>query len=272
MSTVINGDTGVTGGVGQVTPLAGSFTTLSASGNVTGTGTSAFIAKSGGTLSTTGYAWVSFQDTTERGYVGYGQGDGTLSVGNFVGNVNVSVGGAVRGTFSSTGLSVAGALSASGNLLVGTTAEGPNWQTKLHLSTNSGVTRWEVGPYSNAANFIISASGGGVYLAGTSATSWSSVSDERLKYGLEPIGNAAQKVNSLRAVTGYYKADDTKTRKSFFIAQDVLAVLPEAVDASDPERFALAYTDVIPLLVAAFKELSAELTETKARLAALEAK
>jgi hypothetical protein len=157
-------------------------------------------------------------------------------------------------------------LDASGNLLVGTTGLNATWNTRLTLSSDSGTTRWAVGPYSTATNFVISgASGGGVYLNGTAATSWTSASDERLKDIIEPIGNAVAKVGSLRAVIGKFKNDALNTRKSFLIAQDVQSVLPEAVDASNPDRLGLAYTDVIPLLVAAIKELTARVQTLEAK-------
>jgi hypothetical protein len=111
----------------------------------------------------------------------------------------------------------------------------------------------------------------GVYLA-SSATSWTSASDERMKDIIEPITNGSEKVASLRAVIGKYKTDEEGTRRSFLIAQDVQAVLPEAVDASNPDELGVQYTDVIPLLVAAIKEQQAIITDLKARLEVLEAK
>jgi hypothetical protein len=163
-------------------------------------------------------------------------------------------------------------ITSGGDLLVGATSLGA-WDTRLTLSSDTGTTKWGVGPYSTATNFVISASASaGVYLAGTTATSWSSVSDERHKDIIEPIANAAEKVCTLRAVIGKYKADETSTRKSFLIAQDVLAVLPEAVDISNPERFGLAYSDMVPLLVAAIQEQQALINDLRARVAQLEAK
>jgi len=157
-------------------------------------------------------------------------------------------------------------LTASGDLLVGTTGLNATWNTRLTLSSDSGTTRWAVGPYSTSTNFVISgASGGGVYLNGTAATSWTSASDERLKDIIEPICNAVAKVGSLRAVIGKFKNDSLNTRKSFLIAQDVQSVLPEAVDASNPDQLGVAYTDVIPLLVAAIKELTARVQTLEAK-------
>jgi hypothetical protein len=74
-------------------------------------------------------------------------------------------------------------------------------------------------------------------------------------------------VSTLRAVIGKYKTDPAGTRRSFLIAQDVLAVLPEAVNTQgdDNDTLGLQYTDVIPLLVAAIKELKDEIAALKAK-------
>ena len=69
---------------------------------------------------------------------------------------------------------------------------------------------------------------------------------------------------------GNFIADETKKPTPFLIAQDVQAVLPEAVtsstlkdDETNTEYFGVAYTEVIPLLVAAIKELKAEIDQLK---------
>jgi hypothetical protein len=113
------------------------------------------------------------------------------------------------------------------------------------------------------------------------ATSWVSASDERLKDIIEPIENAVEKVSTLRTVIGKYKIDEEGKRRAFLIAQDVEKVYPEAVviatvqeevDQENPfkqlerkEYLHLSYSDMVPLLTAAIKEL----TE---RIATLEAK
>ena len=160
----------------------------------------------------------------------------------------------------------------SGNLLVGTTSYGSYNTVRLTLCADPAGAKWAVGPTTGSYNsFYISTSGStGVYLANTSATSWSSVSDERFKTDFQPIENAIEKVCSLRALTGRYKEDATNTRKAFLIAQDVLAVLPEAVDTANTEKYGLAYTDTIPLLVAAIKEQQAIIQSLTARITALE--
>jgi hypothetical protein len=119
-----------------------------------------------------------------------------------------------------------------------------------------------------ATQFYVVAGTNGVYL-NNNANSWTSVSDERKKDIIEPITNATSKVSTLRAVIGKYKTDAEGTRRSFLIAQDVQAVLPEAVNETEGKEglvLGLSYTDVIPLLVAAIKEQQAIIESLKARL------
>jgi hypothetical protein len=110
----------------------------------------------------------------------------------------------------------------------------------------------------------IAAGANGVYLA-NGGTSWIAVSDERNKDIIEPIADAVNKVLQLRTVIGKYKTDEEGIRRPFLIAQDVQAVLPEAVtiDSDEDATLGVAYTDIIPLLTAAIKELKAEFDEYK---------
>ena len=107
----------------------------------------------------------------------------------------------------------------------------------------------------------------GVYLA-YGGTSWTANSDERMKTTLVPFEDAVGKVCSLRAGTGRYLTDEENVSRSFLIAQDVQAVLPEAVDVMEDEQgtLGLRYSDVVPLLVAAIKELKAEVDSLRAQL------
>jgi hypothetical protein len=139
----------------------------------------------------------------------------------------------------------------------------------MHSSANSGSAFICSDAGGRLQMFCSSSATGGVYL-GNGATSWTSASDERVKENLVPIENGLAKVASLRTVTGNYINDESKKSRAFLIAQDVEAVLPEAVDHSNPDELGLSYTDVIPLLVAAIKEQSALITTLTARITALE--
>ena len=81
------------------------------------------------------------------------------------------------------------------------------------------------------------------------------------------------KVCSLRAAEYTLKADENAVPQVGLIAQDVLAVLPEAVEIppegavdrdNNPAMMGVQYTSIIPLLVAAIKELKAEIDTLKA--------
>jgi hypothetical protein len=108
----------------------------------------------------------------------------------------------------------------------------------------------------------------GVSLA-AGGTSWGSLSDERKKDIIEPITNATNKLSTLRAVIGKYKTEEDGIRRAMLIAQDVQAVLPEAVVENKDGDLILQYTDTIPLLVAAIKEQQALITQLQADVAAL---
>ena len=124
--------------------------------------------------------------------------------------------------------------------------------------TDNTSNNYFFGGNSNGAYVVCNT--GGVRLS-SGGTAWASDSDERLKDIIEPISDALTKVDSLRSVIGKYKTDNEDTRRSFLIAQDVQAVLPEAVVVQQDEigTLSLAYTDVIPLLVASIKELNAKI-------------
>jgi hypothetical protein len=208
-------------------------------------------------------------DGTDIGYLSFKCGNGAdamaeqykvASSGIFTWRDGV---GGTRMTLNSSGLLIGTAssiYSASVNILVSNTTP------DVFVVRNSNATAgkyWRT-CYVNDSNtyHILNQSGAGVYLL-DGGTSWTGTSDERLKDIIEPIVNAVAKVNLLRSVIGKFKTDSEGTRRSFLIAQDVQAVLPEAVDASNPNKLGVAYSEVIPLLVAAIKELSAEVNALK---------
>ncbi len=226
----------------------------------------------------------------------------TISVGAIGGGNAYLYSGSGKYTALYAGATERARIDSSGNLLVGTTsagAAGSNAYTAGSLclggatvtagykycvinvntgGSGSGLSYQYAGAeraavYWNQSNdrlfAFVGNSSTGVYMS-NSATSWTANSDERLKTDLVPIENAAQKVSTLRAVTGRYKTDEEGVSRSFLIAQDVQAVLPEAVSVGSmpmsedqTEYLGVSYTDVIPLLVAAIKELKAEIDVLK---------
>ena len=104
------------------------------------------------------------------------------------------------------------------------------------------------------------------------SSSWISVSDERIKDIQSDITNAYEIVKDWRTVYYTLKSDPLKITKIGLLAQDVQKTLPAAVDIPKTETddkgnlnpWGVHYTDVIPVLVKAIQELSAQVTSLQA--------
>jgi hypothetical protein len=115
---------------------------------------------------------------------------------------------------------------------------------------------------------IFNPSNAGVYLT-YGGLAWGNTSDLRAKNILGEISNAVAKVDTLRSIFYTLKDDDTATRRVGLVAQEVVEVLPEAVDipTADDGLYGIRYTELIPLALAAIKELSAQNTTLEQSLA-----
>jgi hypothetical protein len=110
-------------------------------------------------------------------------------------------------------------------------------------------------------------------------------SDRRLKHNIQPIKNALSKVNSLTGMTYQWNdlgsqhgwSPDMETREAGVFAQDVQAVLPEAVKlapfdnnmgvSKSGENFlTVKYEKIVPLLIEAIKEQQLQIEELKNKL------
>ena len=103
-----------------------------------------------------------------------------------------------------------------------------------------------------------------------SGTSYSTLSDYRIKENVVPIENAVARIDNLNPVRFNFTTDPTKTVDGF-LAHEVTPVVPEAItgendaidDEGNPVYQGIDQSKLVPLLVAAVQELSA-------RVAALE--
>ena len=254
---------------------------------ITGTGTSTgdTTIELGGNRTGSGNSFIDFHSTASTDFecriIRFAGVNGNFQLANTgTGDFYLSQGGAGPILFLTNSAERA-RIDSSGNLLVGTSS---TLFASSHAFVNSGDAvlglrnsvstagkYWQVGPDTASSFKVFNQSNVGMFMA-DGGTSWSSSSDERQKNIIEPISDAVAKVVSLRAVIGSYKADEENKRRSFLIAQDVEQALPEAVTAAPDGFLGVAYTDVIPLLVAAIQELKSENDDLKARLTALEAK
>lgn len=153
---------------------------------------------------------------------------------------------------------------------VSTNAEG-------QYKANSGGNGWHFGYANGSGDFVLySDTGGyGCYVPAT-GTSWVARSDYRLKTDLAPVENALDKLDGITGYTGRYKTDAAEQSRLFLIAQEVQSQFPQAVSSS-PKRdmdgdgipdgdsvLAVSYSDLVPVLVQAIKELKAEVAALKA--------
>lgn len=91
-------------------------------------------------------------------------------------------------------------------------------------------------------------------------------SDRRVKTNIEVIPNALEKVCQLSGYT-YDRIDTPEVgRQTGVIAQEVLAVLPEAVSGTEEGHYSVAYGNLVGLLIESIKELKAEVTELRAQV------
>jgi hypothetical protein len=103
-------------------------------------------------------------------------------------------------------------------------------------------------------------------------------SDLRFKRNIEDIGDAVDKVMKLRGVSFLWRTDEHEDRNFDsgrhygVIAQETEEVLPEVVMAVDGDEKAVAYSEIIPVLIEAIKTQQGEIETLKERLAYLESR
>lgn len=89
-------------------------------------------------------------------------------------------------------------------------------------------------------------------------------SDASLKTDVATISNALDLVKSLRGVS--FTRLDSGTRGIGVIAQELAAVVPDAVQANDDGLLSVAYGNLVGILIEAVKALSAEIEHLQARV------
>ena len=178
---------------------------------------------------------------TVTGYLDTASGTYSTAMGfrnNASGNYSVSIGSytstnGYQGAFTFGDISTSSTLRSSANNQFSSRFAGG-----YRLYTNSAST----------TGLTISAGG----------TSWSSVSDQRVKENVQPISYGLKTVQLLRPY-GYNYLGNSFTNFGF-IAQDVLKVIPEVVDVPEnpDDLLSIRYTEMIPVLTKAIQELADE--------------
>ncbi|WP_158010648.1 tail fiber domain-containing protein [Tardibacter chloracetimidivorans] len=268
--------------IGTTTPGSGAFTTLTATGNVTfdtstlvvdaandrvgigiATPATRFEVKAAG-ADTWAQKWLNSSGVQIGGLYQTTAGNGLFDM--------LSSGVTTVRLNSESGVSTTLDVQCDGSILAGVTsslsgtrhnfANASDRQLVVRCTGTTAGKFWIFGHSTDASFTIANQGGAGVTLA-DGATSWASASDERLKKNIASITGAVAKVAALRAVTFHWNAQaDAEPKTPGVIAQDVLAVLPEAVVQQVTDDFpegllSVKYSELVPLLVAAVQELSA---------------
>jgi len=186
-------------------------------------------------------------------------------------NTNTASGGAG----SACSLTTAMTLDASGNLLVGTTSTAGNAGGlklsnvagnlgQITFSNNSGsadyVARFNWGSTPTLVGNITVSSGG---------TAFNTTSDYRLKESVQPLLGGLARVNALKPSVYKWKTDGSNGEG--FLAHELAEMVPAAVtgdkDAVNEDGSikpqGVDLSKVVPILVAAIKELTAEVNALK---------
>jgi hypothetical protein len=185
------------------------------------------------------------------------------------GNGTFTYTGLTRGAESTTGRTWSSGAAVLQSLTAGQYLADLNARLPTAGGTVTGVTNFTntTGATSATTGAVVVTGGvgvGGSIFAGGNITAYS---DIRLKTDIELIAGALDKVCALHGVT--YERVDTRERQTGLLAQEVQAVLPEAVVQGE-EYLGVAYGNMVGLLVEAIKELRAELKQLEGQVIELE--
>jgi hypothetical protein len=203
---------------------------------------------------------------------------------------NVIVGGTTAGTVLSTSITVNNATAANFAGFIPMTA---NTERGYFAGSSAGLEIGVAGSgtfiiYTNSTERMRITSGGEVYIAGTTdqgaynlqvngtgvwgAGAYVNGSDLRLKNSITPLNNSLDLINKMNPVTYKFNEDYSKDQsiQTGFIAQDLQEILKneaylDGIVKDGSEYLSVAYQNIIPLLVKAVQELSAEIKELKTK-------
>lgn len=162
-----------------------------------------------------------------------------------------------------------------------------NYHTGVRIGANAsyGGTRFYNDAAGNGSSTVVFSVGNGDGNVRATNDVIAYASDRRLKHNIQPIENALSKVVSLTGMTYQWNEvgsqhgweADTEIREAGVFAQDVQAVLPEAVrlapfddnmgvSKSGENFLTVKYEKIVPLLIEAIKEQQTQIEELKAKL------
>ncbi len=177
-------------------------------------------------------------------------------------------------------------IDASSNLLVGTTnATGDGGGLELRGNTeNGGFVQIKKTSSSSSGNKFMQFARdgspiGSISMNGTTATSYNTSSDYRLKENVADMTGAITRVKALAPKRFNWVADDDDRTVDGFLAHEAQAVVPEAITGTKDEVDAdgnavmqgIDQSKLVPLLTGALREAIAKIETLEIKVAALEA-
>jgi hypothetical protein len=182
---------------------------------------------------------IAFQDASASTTRMYLNSSGNLGIGTSSPSYKLEVAGDIR-------------IASGGDLRISSATGGNDMQMYCDASDlywNNGTQRMYL-----SASGDLSVSG-----SITATGNVTAYSDARLKTDLQKIEGALDKIEKLAGYT--FTRTDSGERQTGLLAQDVQAVLPEAV--VEGEHLAVAYGNMLGLVVEAIKELRADFNELR---------
>jgi hypothetical protein len=235
-----------------------------------------------GGLYATGNLYLGGQSS----YYLYNSASGVRSNNNLLADGDIYLG--TRGTWLSTYLNqnvrTDSSPSFSALTISGTTTLNSSVYINRHIDANTGWGSASgntifVGWYGGKVVLGNNANGGHDYASGISVQSVVSTnpffcfqditafSDARVKENVEVVDNAVDKVKAIRGVTFTRNdVEDKNKRHAGVIAQEVLAVLPEAVSEDERGYYSVAYGNMAALFIEAIKEQQLQIEDLKNKL------
>jgi len=163
-------------------------------------------------------------------------------------------------------------LDGDGNFYIGTTTTGGNVANGFTIQNSAGATYTALGhpngTSSGAAYTIFSYNSGtigSITQNGTTAVSYNTSSDQRLKYNIAAADDAGSKIDAIQVRKFDWKVDDSHQDYGM-VAQELLEVAPEAVAQGETEddMMGVDYSKLVPMMIK-------EIQSLRARINALEA-
>ena len=155
-------------------------------------------------------------------------------------------------------------ITTAGSVCIGTTSGIGVLNVQYDGNTINAITTRPINSYSAAAvNFLnISGTSVGYIIANASATAYVTTSDYRLKQDLKQY-NGLDLVNSIKTYDYEWKIDNS--RAFGVMAHELKEIIPYAVygEKDGKEMQGVDYSKIVPILVKAIQELSAEIEELK---------